>query len=54
MLIPRGGNDLVMTPKYVAERVVKWANPSGLVLEPCSGTGLSFLLFAGLAFCLLR
>ena len=40
MLIPSGGNDVVMTPKYVAERVVKWANPSGLVLEPCSGTGV--------------
>ena len=40
MLIPNGGNDIIMTPKSVAEKVVRWANPSGLVLEPCSGTGV--------------
>ncbi len=39
MLVPSGGNDLVYTPRLLAEKIVKWANPYGIVLEPCSGTG---------------
>ncbi len=38
-LIPCGGNDIVYTPKHLAEKVVEWAKPSGVVLEPCAGNG---------------
>jgi len=30
-------NDVVFTPKEIAEYVVKWANPSGFILDPCAG-----------------
>lgn len=33
------GNDVVMTPEYLAQALVKHFNPSGKILEPCSGTG---------------
>ena len=44
-------NDTVMTPPAVAERLVRHFQPSGLVLEPCRGTGNIYqaLLAAGCA-----
>lgn len=38
-LAPRGGNDNVMTPDYVAKRVVAHFKPCGAILEPCYGKG---------------
>lgn len=32
-------NDVVMTPKSTAKYIVNHFNPTGLVLEPCRGTG---------------
>lgn len=33
------GNDVVMTPEYIAKTLVDYFNPTGIVLEPCKGTG---------------
>ena len=41
-LIPKGGNDRVMTPPALAKAIVKEVYPVGLVLEPCRGTGNIF------------
>lgn len=38
-LIPKGGNDKVYTPDWLAEAIVKHYDPSGLALEPCAGDG---------------
>lgn len=39
-LIPKGGNDCVMTPDYLADKIVSHFNPFGqTVLEPCKGEG---------------
>jgi len=38
-LIPKGGNDNIMTPPKLALDIVRYFNPSGLMLEPCSGDG---------------
>lgn len=38
------GNDLVMTPEYVAEALINYFKPAGKILEPCKGTG-NFLKF---------
>jgi len=35
----KNGNDKIMTPVYVAEKIVKHFNPFGKILEPCCGTG---------------
>jgi hypothetical protein len=43
-LIPKGGNDIVMTPLNICELIVKHFNPQGKILEPCCGTG-NFLKF---------
>lgn len=32
-------NDVVMTPKSLCDLIVGWFNPSGSILEPCSGSG---------------
>lgn len=41
-LIPNGckSNDVVMTPDYLAEKIVEHFNPSGKILEPCCGNGV--------------
>ncbi len=38
-LAPKGGNDVVMTPSYLAEAIVNYFAPNGNVLEPCRGQG---------------
>ena len=39
VLIPKGGNDRIMTPDYLALDIVKHFTPSGKCLEPCRGEG---------------
>lgn len=39
ILIPRGGNDQIMTPDYLAEQIVDHFSPVGSILEPCRGGG---------------
>jgi hypothetical protein len=31
-------NDRIMTPLYLAELIVNYFNPKGIILEPCKGT----------------
>jgi len=38
-LIPKGGNDRIMTPDPLAQWIVDYFMPTGHVLEPCSGDG---------------
>lgn len=38
-LIQKGGNDVVMTPPYLAQAIVDHFKPAGTALEPCKGTG---------------
>lgn len=38
-LAAKNGNDKVMTPVYVAEKIVAHFQPEGKILEPCAGTG---------------
>lgn len=38
-LIPKNGNDKVMTPKELCKKIVDYFNPTGLILEPCKGAG---------------
>jgi len=39
-LLPKGGNDRIMTPDTLAEQMVSYFNPFGkTVLEPCKGEG---------------
>lgn len=38
-LAPRGGNDDVYTPEYLAKQIIAHFNPSGPIMEPCRGTG---------------
>jgi hypothetical protein len=38
-LIPKGGNDKVYTPDWLAEAIVGHYKPCGSFLEPCSGGG---------------
>lgn len=40
IMIPKGGNDNIMTPPYLAEELVQWFIPPNVsVLEPCKGNG---------------
>lgn len=38
-LIPKGGNDCIMTPRELARKIVAHFRPSGCILEPCMGEG---------------
>ena len=49
-LSQKGGNDKVMTPKYLCKQIVNYFNPQGTTLEPCSGTG-NFLKYMDADFC---
>src|SRR3972149_694367 len=40
-------NDLVYTPKWVAEDMISFFNPIGKILEPCKGRGAIFDLLDG-------
>lgn len=46
MLNPKGGNDVIYTPRPLAKKIVEYYNPKGRLLEPCSGDG-SFLDYMG-------
>ena len=35
-----GKNDCIMTPAWVAEDMVEYFSPNGLILEPCRGEGV--------------
>jgi hypothetical protein len=44
--------DVVYTPDYVAEHIVRWLNPKGKCLDPCKGDGAFFkYLPAGADYC---
>lgn len=45
-LAPKGGNDKVYTPDYLAKQIVDHFKPIGRILEPCRGTG-SFAQYLG-------
>lgn len=36
-LAPSGGNDDVMTPRYIADAIIAHYKPAGRILEPCRG-----------------
>lgn len=38
-LVPKNGNDVIMTPDELAFNIVQHYKPYGLILEPCSGEG---------------
>lgn len=40
MLIPKGGNDKIYTPSYLAKYIVEYYKPKGKIVEPCSGNGI--------------
>lgn len=31
--------DMVMTPKYLAEDIIRYFNPTGVIMDPCKGEG---------------
>ena len=39
VLIPKGGNDVVMTPIKLTKKIINHYNPTGKCLEPAKGTG---------------
>lgn len=39
VLIPKGGNDKIMTPDNIAIQIVNHFKPHGKILEPCRGEG---------------
>ena len=38
-LAPKGGNDRVYTPPWLAAQIISHFNPTGRILEPCRGSG---------------
>lgn len=51
-LCPGNGNDLVMTPSYLAEAIISHYQPSGTILEPCRGIGPTYAFWReGWDFC---
>lgn len=38
-IIPNGGNDVVMTPQYLTDKIINYFDIRGKCLEPCRGTG---------------
>lgn len=42
-LVPiHGGNDNVMTPRYLADAIIAHYQPTGRILEPCRGLGPTY------------
>lgn len=39
--------DLVMTPEWLAKEIIDHFNPSGVILDPCRGTGAFYDNFPG-------
>jgi len=50
-LAPKGGNDKVYTPNYLAKEIVDHFKPCGKILEPCKGTGSFTSLFDEYDYC---
>ena len=46
--------DVVMTPRHIAEAIVRHFEPSGAMLDPCRGDGAFFDLMPGAAWCEVR
>lgn len=46
ILIPKGGNDRIMTPDPLAQWIVDYFKPVGKILEPCAGDGAFLRAFA--------
>lgn len=47
--------DIVYTPDYVSENIVRWLNPKGKTLDPCKGDGAFYkYLPLGAEYCELR
>lgn len=44
-LVASNGNDVVMTPPQLGQRIIQYLNPTGKILEPCKGDGMGFLQF---------
>jgi hypothetical protein len=40
MLNPKGGNDKVYTPDYLAKWIIDYLKPTGKILEPSCGEGV--------------
>ncbi len=38
-IVPKGGNDCIQTPVYLAREIVEHFKPKGKILEPCIGKG---------------
>lgn len=49
-LNPKGGNDKVYTPDYLAKYIVEYFKPQGTILEPCCGDGV-FLKYMKADWC---
>lgn len=47
-LAPKGGNDVVYTPDYLAKQIVQYFRPGGFVCEPCRGGGAFLRAFDNL------
>ena len=50
-LIPKNGNDKVYTPVWLCKKIVDYFKPSGIVLEPCKGSGNFSNLLCGCEWC---
>lgn len=50
-LAPKGGNDRVYTPDYLAKQIVAHFKPRGRILEPCKGKGAFTKLMPGCDWC---
>ena len=50
-LIPKNGNDKVYTPVDLCKKIIDYFKPSGLILEPCKGTGNFSNLLNGCDYC---
>lgn len=44
-------SDIVMTPEWVAKKMVEHFNPVGKILDPCRGTGIFSSLIKGCHWC---
>jgi len=53
-LVPKGGNDSIQTPDYLAAMIVKHFMPSGRILEPCRGNGAFTRAMPGCNWCEIR
>lgn len=45
------GNDKIMTPPWLAEKIVNHFRPNGKILEPCCGTGMFLQYLPNADYC---